>query len=128
MDKTLRDQVTLTSVFVEELSASKYPMPEEFSLTIKLDPEIYDENDQEVTILANIKIGSQQAPFEITIRIKAIYSTVESIRGIDIMQDFELIAYPILAHASVLMSQIISSMDYPPLILSPGEILSMMDK
>jgi len=128
MNESIREQVMITSIFVEELSASKYPMQDEFSLTIKFEPEIHDENDQEVTILANVEIGSQQAPFKITMKIKATYSKAESIKGIDIMQEFDFISYPILAHASMLISQIISSMDYPPLILSPSEILSMMDK
>lgn len=119
-------KVRVRRVNLERISADKNDVSINGSLLInvQIEPETKDENEEYIVVLCNIKVGGSDQPFSIEAAFTGVFTKIQPITGDELIQNFDGVSYPLLSEASLLIAQVVSAMQYPPLILSPQEMVS----
>ncbi|HQA08021.1 MAG TPA: hypothetical protein PLP71_04860 [Syntrophomonadaceae bacterium] len=127
MKEDIREKVRLQRINVQSLSAVKNNLGDRkgsFDIQIKLAQEIIEDDDNGAKISFNITVGNEKQPFTIDLDMHAYFRKLqESVSGQDILDNIQSLYFPILSEASLVLAQVVSYMNYPPLIISPQEFL-----
>ncbi len=123
MKSDLTENIKLQRVSLKTVKAVKNKVKaDSYILKVQVEPSIAKESDSTILLLCKITVGDKKQPFTIEIVTETLIKKVSPINGELLIENFWQISYPILSEMSLMIAQVVSAMNYPPLILSPDEL------
>jgi hypothetical protein len=125
--RNIEEKVKLHSITLQNITAQKNEIVNpvgEVLLNVKINPEIREDKEKTIIIICKFDIGGSDQPFTIHSEIEAVFKKNTEMEGNELLSSFSDISFPILSEGSLIIAQVVSAMNYPPLIISPEEYLA----
>jgi len=128
--KDIREAVQLQKINLQSLTAVRNDITDDsFNIYVKFDQDIKKDDNNKTHIQCSLEVGNEQQPFTINLLMNVYFKKLdESTSGDEILKNMERFYFPILSEASLVIAQATASMNYPPLIISPKELLKQKEE